>query len=81
MWKDQQLPWVMIFSLKEESPSKPTSMNLPVKGGKQPQKHLLHKALRRNKSPTGGLKKPHRYRPGTSSPKRKSEDISNPLSV
>ena len=24
-------------------PSKPTSRNLPIKGGKQSQKHLLHK--------------------------------------
>ena len=41
-------------------PSKPTSK----KGGKQPQKHLLHKLIRRNKSTTGGIKKPHRYHPG-----------------
>ena len=27
-------------------PSKPTSKNLPIKGGKQPQRHLLHKVLR-----------------------------------
>ena len=40
-------------------PLKPTSKNLPIKGGKQPQKHLLHKVLRRNKSLTGGIKKPH----------------------
>ena len=40
-------------------PSKSTSKNLPIKGGKQPQKHLLHKVLRQNK--TGGIKKPHRY--------------------
>ena len=35
-----------------------------IKGGKQPQKYLLHKALRKNKSQTGGIKKPHRYQPG-----------------
>ena len=40
-------------------PSKPSSKNLPIKGGKQPQKHLLHKSIRQNKTPTGGLKKPH----------------------
>ena len=40
-------------------PSKPTSKNLPVKGGKQPQKHLLHKVLRRNKSPIRGIMKPY----------------------
>ena len=45
-------------------PLKPTSKNLPIKGGKQPQKHLLHKVLRRNKSLTGRVKKPHRYQPG-----------------
>ena len=42
-------------------PSKATSKNLPMKGGKQPQKHLLHKVLRQNKSLTGGVKKPHQY--------------------
>ena len=40
-------------------PSKSTSKNLPIKGGKQPPKHLLHKVLRQTK--TGGIKKPHRY--------------------
>ena len=49
---------------ERRAPSKPSSKNLPIKGGKQPQKHLLHKILRRNKSPTGGLKKPHQYQPG-----------------
>ena len=27
-------------------PSKSTSKNIPMKGGKQPRKHLLHKVLR-----------------------------------
>ena len=36
----------------------------PVKGGKQPRKHLSHKILRKGITPTGGIKKPHRYRPG-----------------
>ena len=40
-------------------PSKPTSKKVAMKGGKQPQKHLLHKLIRRNKSSTGGIKKPH----------------------
>ena len=43
-------------------PSKPTSKKVATKGGKQPQKHLLHKLIRQNK--TGGIKKPHRYQPG-----------------
>ena len=45
-------------------PSKPTSKKLPMEGGKQPRKHFLHKLIRQNKSPTGGIKKPHRYQPG-----------------
>ena len=36
----------------------------PRKGGKQPRKFISHKMLRRGMRPTGGLKKPHRYRPG-----------------
>ena len=36
----------------------------PVKGGKQPRKHLSHKVLPKGIIPTGGIKKPHRYRPG-----------------
>ena len=49
---------------ERRTPLKPTSKKLPMKGGKQHQKHLLHKLIRQNKSPTGGIKKPHRYRPG-----------------
>ena len=36
----------------------------PVKGGKQPQKHLSKKLLYLGATPTGGIKKPHQYRPG-----------------
>ena len=36
----------------------------PVKGGKQPRKHLCHKILRKRITPTRGIKKPHRYQPG-----------------
>ena len=42
-------------------PSKPTFKSLPIIGGKPPRKQLLHKVLRRSKSPTRGIKKPHRY--------------------
>ena len=45
------------------APSKPTSKKLATKGGKQPQKHMLHKLLKWT-STTGGIKKPHRYRLG-----------------
>ena len=43
---------------------KQMSKKLPIKGGKQPQKHLLHKLIKRDKSHTGGIKKPHQYQPG-----------------
>ncbi|KAL0236176.1 hypothetical protein GEMRC1_002758 [Eukaryota sp. GEM-RC1] len=32
---------------------------------KTPRKHLAHKAARKAAPTTGGIKKPHRYRPGT----------------
>ena len=50
--------------LERRIPSKPISKKVAMKGGKQPQKHLLHKLIRQNKSSTGGIKKPYRYRPG-----------------
>ena len=31
---------------ERRTPLKPTSKKLPMKGGKQPQKHLLHKLIR-----------------------------------
>ena len=34
-------------------------------GGKAPRKHLATKAARQNAPACGGVKKPHRYRPGT----------------
>ena len=48
--------------LERRVPLKPKKIT--IKGGKQPQKHLLHKLIRQNKSTTGGIKKPHRYHPG-----------------
>ena len=42
---------------ERRAPLKPRSKKLPMKGGKQPQKHLLHKLVRQNKSPMGGIKK------------------------
>ena len=36
----------------------------PRKGGKQPRKGIIHKMLRKGMRPTGGIKKPHRYRSG-----------------
>ena len=34
-------------------------------GGKAPRKQLATKAARKNQPSSGGVKKPHRYRPGT----------------
>ena len=44
--------------------SKQMSKKIPMKGGKQPQKHLLQKLVRRDNPATGGIKKPHWYQPG-----------------
>ena len=41
----------------------------PVKGGKQPRKHLSHKVFRKGITPTGGIEKPHRYQPGMVAPR------------
>ena len=45
-------------------PPQKEMQKVPVKGGKQPRKHLSHKILRKGIAPTGGIKKPHRYQPG-----------------
>lgn len=34
-------------------------------GNKAPRKHLANKAARKTAPTSGGVKKPHRYRPGT----------------
>ena len=52
----------MGIDVQERIPSKPATKKIPH-GGKQPHKHILHKTLKQ-KSTTGGIKKPHRYRPG-----------------
>ena len=49
---------------KRRTTSKQMSKKIPMKGGKQSQKHLLQKLVRQDKPTTGGLKKPHRYQPG-----------------
>ena len=55
---------------ERRTPLKPTSKKLPTKEGKQPQKHLLHKLVRQNKSPTGRFKKSSSILMWTSSIKR-----------
>ena len=34
-------------------------------GGKQPRKHIAHKQAQKKTAAAGGVKKPHRFRPGT----------------
>ena len=46
---------------ERRAPSKPATKKMPL-GAKQPCKHISHKTLRQ-KTITGGIKKPHRYRP------------------
>ena len=46
---------------KDVQPPRKQMQKAPVKGGKQPRKHIAHKVLRKGIVPTGGLKKPHRY--------------------
>ena len=53
-----------IQSTERRLSPKPTPNKTPVKGGKQPRKHLSQKLLCLGATPTGGIKKPHQYRPG-----------------
>jgi len=34
-------------------------------GGKAPRKHIAHKSAKKTATPSGGIKKSHRFRPGT----------------
>ena len=49
---------------KDVQPPRKQIHKAPVKGGKQPRKHISHKVLQKGIIPTGGIKKPHRYQPG-----------------
>ena len=48
-----------IQSTERRLTPKPTPNKTPVKGGKQPRKHLSKKLLCLGATPTGGIKKPH----------------------
>ncbi|EEY17317.1 histone H3 [Verticillium alfalfae VaMs.102] len=54
-------------------------------GGKAPRKQLASKAARKSAPSTGGVKKPHRYKPGTvalrslRSPRTSSPDLRFPV--
>ena len=49
---------------KDVQPPRKDIPQAPRKGGKQPRNSLIHKMLRKGIKATGGIKKPHRYRPG-----------------
>ena len=53
-----------IQSMKRRPTPRPTPGKVSSKGGKQPRKHLSKKLLCLGAPPTGGIKKPHHYRPG-----------------
>ena len=52
-----------IQSTERRPTPRPTQGKVPNKGGKQPKKHLSRKLLHLGAPPTGGIKKPHHYRP------------------
>ncbi|XP_004384061.2 uncharacterized protein LOC101348789 [Trichechus manatus latirostris] len=70
----------VVYALKRQGPLSPTSVHIRFfcvvmartkqtarksTGGKAPRKQLATKAARKSAPATGGVKKPHRYRPGT----------------
>ncbi|XP_051999853.1 uncharacterized protein LOC127655866 [Xyrauchen texanus] len=70
----------VVYALKRQGRTFPTSLNVinnlfimartkqtarKSTGGKAPRKQLATKAARKSAPATGGVKKPHRYRPGT----------------
>ena len=46
---------------EQKTNTKQMSRKLPMKGVKQPRKHLSQKLLRQDTPATGGFKKPHQY--------------------
>merc|ERR1739846_15847 len=56
--KKQKYRSVVIMARTKQTARKST-------GGKAPRKQLATKAARKSAPSTGGVKKPHRYRPGT----------------
>lgn len=55
--------WTNIFQIHRMARTKQTARKST--GGKAPRKQLATKAARKSAPSTGGVKKPHRYRPGT----------------
>ncbi len=53
------------FAVKSEKMARTKQTARKSTGGKAPRKQLATKAARKSAPATGGVKKPHRYRPGT----------------
>ena len=62
--KNPHLHRPVIARGRDVQPPRKDIPQAPRKGGKQPRKGIIHKILRKEMRPTGGIKKPHRYRPG-----------------
>jgi len=54
-----------ILDLKKKKKARTKQTARKSTGGKAPRKQLATKAARKSAPATGGVKKPHRYRPGT----------------
>ena len=61
--KNPQLHRPVIARGRDVQPPRKDIPQAPRKGGKQPRKFLVSKMLRKGIRSTGGIKKPHRYRP------------------
>ena len=57
------MPRSLVTALRTMARTKQTARKST--GGKAPRKQLATKAARKSAPTTGGVKKPHRYRPGT----------------
>ncbi|XP_057973825.1 histone H3.3-like [Malania oleifera] len=62
----QGAQWIVfVFSRRPENMARTKQTARKSTGGKAPRKQLATKAARKSAPTTGGVKKPHRYRPGT----------------
>ena len=61
--KNPQLHRPVLARGRDVQPPRKDIPQVPRKGGKQPRKFLVSKMLRKGIRSTGGIKKPHRYRP------------------
>ncbi|XP_019399461.1 PREDICTED: uncharacterized protein LOC109315952 [Crocodylus porosus] len=63
LWRESRLGFAAWHSVSAMARTKQTARKST--GGKAPRKQLATKAARKSAPATGGVKKPHRYRPGT----------------